>query len=131
LSAIVEADIAAYLATKGYGTVGSTIFVNFLPPTPDNCIIVSGYAGGAPMRTHDTSGNEAPSVQIRVRNTSTATARSKIQQIYNTLDGITNTTLSSTFYLGIESINSGPIPMGKDENGRQEYSWNFSCLRRR
>lgn len=126
-----ESDIAAYLATGGFGTVGTSIFVNTIPPTPDNCISVSGYAGGPPERTHDTSGNDNPSVQVRVRNTSAGTARTNVEQVYNYLDGVSNTTIGSTFYLGISAINSGPIPMGKDENGRTEFTWNFAVKRRR
>lgn len=127
----VESDIATYLQTGGFGTVGNSIFHNTMPATPDNCIAVSVYAGGAVERTHDTSGNDNPSIQVRLRNTSAGTARSKIQQIYNYLDGITNTTIGSTFFLGISAINSGPVPMGTDENGRTEYAWNFSTIRRR
>lgn len=126
-----EADIAAYLATGGFGTVATNIFVNDMPATPDNCIAVSIYAGISPERTHDTSGNDRPSIQIRVRNTSAGTARTKVEQIYNYLDGITNTTIGSTFFLGIDAINSGPVPMGKDGNGRTEYAWNFQTIKRR
>ncbi len=128
----VENDIATYLQTGGFGTVGNSIFLNTMPPTPDNCIAVSIYAGGAAIdRTHDTSGNDSPSIQIRVRNTSAGTARTKVEQIYNYIDGVTNTTIGSTFFLGISAINSGPVPMGKDENGRTEFAWNFSTIRRR
>lgn len=127
----VESDIATYLQTGGFGTVGNSIFLNDMPPTPDNCIVVSIYAGAAVERTHDTSGNDNPSVQVRVRNTSAGTARSKIQQVYNYLDGIANTTIGSTFFEGIMAINSGPVPMGKDENGRTEFAWNFTVKRKR
>jgi hypothetical protein len=126
-----ESDIANYLATGGFGTVGTTIFLNTMPATPDACIAVSVYAGGPVERTHDSSGNDNPSVQIRVRNASAGTARTKVEQIYNYLDGVSNTTIGSTFYLGIFAINSGAIPMGKDENGRQEYTWNFAVKRKR
>ena len=123
-----ESDIAAYLATGGFGTVGTSILVNTMPATPDNCIAVSIYAGMAPERTHDGSGNSRPSIQVRVRNTSAGTARTKVEQIYNYLDGTTNKTIGSTFFLGITAINSGPVPMGKDENGRTEYAWNFQTI---
>jgi hypothetical protein len=126
-----EDDIAAYLATGGFGTVGTSIFLNTMPPTPDACIAVSVYAGGPPERTYDGSGNDNPSVQVRVRDSNAGTARTKVEQIYNYLDGRSNTTINSTFYLGIFAINSGAIPMGKDENGRTEYTWNFSVKRSR
>lgn len=126
-----EYDIATRLAAKGFGTVGTSIFVNTMPATPANCIAVSVYAGRPPDRTHDGSGNDHPSIQIRVRNTSASTALSTINNIYNHLDGLVNTTLTSTYYVSIFAINSGAIPMGKDENGRTEYAWNFETTRRR
>jgi hypothetical protein len=125
-----ESDIAARLAAQGFGTVGTNIFVNYKPPTPDNLIVVSGYAGQAPERTHDTSGNARPSVQVWVRNTSAANGRTIIGNIWNNLDGLSNITLSSTFYPAIDAISS-PESTGKDENGRQEYATNFSTIQRR
>lgn len=126
-----EADIAAYLAAGGFGTVGTSIFVNTMPATPNNCISVTGYAGQPPDRTYDGSGNSRPSVQVRVRNTSAGTARTTIENIFNYLDGVSNTTLSGTHYLGIFALNSGAIPLGIDENGRTEFTWNFGTLKSR
>lgn len=125
-----EGDFATYLASGGFGTAGTDIFVNTLPATPDNCISVTGYAGMAPERTHDTSGNARPSVQVRVRNTSAGTARTKIGQIFDYLDGISNTTLTGHFYLSIAALQS-PESMGTDENGRHEWVCNFSTIQRR
>lgn len=127
---VAETDIAARLAAKGLGTVGTNIFVNTKPSTPDNLIAVFGYAGQPLERTHDTSGNDHPGIQVWVRNTSAGTARTNIEKVYNNLDGITNTTLTSTFYLGIWA-NQSPEPMGQDENGRTEFVVNFSTTKRR
>jgi hypothetical protein len=125
-----EAAIAAYLATAGLGTVGTSIFVNTKPATPDNLISVFGYAGQEPERTHDISGNAKPGIQVWVRNTSAGTSRTTIENVFNCLDGITNTTLSGVFFEGI-SANQSPEPMGKDENGRTEFVVNFSTIIRR
>lgn len=125
-----ETDIAARLAAQGFGTVGTNIFVDYKPPTPDNIICVFGYAGSPPERTHDSSGNDHPGVQVWVRNTSAGTCRTTIERVYNNLDGLTNTTLTSTFYPEINAVQS-PMPMGKDENGRTEFALNFAVTRRR
>ena len=125
-----ESDIAARLASAGFGTLGTDLFINTLPATPDNCISVSGYAGSPPERTHDTSGNARPGIQVRVRNTSAATGRTVIENIFNYLDGSGNVSLSSVFFLSIDAVQS-PFPMGKDENNRTEYSVNFSTIVRR
>ena len=127
---VPEACIAAYLASNGLGTTGSTIFVNTRPATPDNIISVFGYAGSPPERTHDTSGNSRPGIQVWVRDTSAGTGRTRIESVFNMLDGITNTTLSGTFFLAVQA-NQSPIPMGDDENGRKQFVVNFSTIVRR
>jgi hypothetical protein len=127
---IAEAAIAARLASDGLGTVGTSIFVNTKPATPDNLIAVFGYGGSPPDRTHDTSGNARPGIQVWVRNTSAGTGRTVIENAFNNLDGITNTTLSGVFFLSVLA-NQSPEPMGKDENGRSEYAVNFSTIVRR
>ena len=77
-----ETDIATYLASQGFGTLGSTIFVNDRPASPDALISVFGYAGQAPERTHDTSGNAKPGVQVWVRGAvdGAGTARAQIRE---------------------------------------------------
>jgi hypothetical protein len=129
---VPEATIAAYLASGGFGTLGSDIFYNQKPATPDALICVFGYAGQAPERTHDDSGNSRPGIQVWVRGTAgtAATTRTKIENIFNYLDGVSNTTISSTFFLSIRA-NQSPEPMGTDENGRPEFAVNFSTIIRR
>lgn len=125
-----ENAIAAYLQTLGLGTVGTNIFVNTKPATPDNLISVFGYAGRAPERTHDGSGNSRPGIQVWVRNASAGTGRSTIESAFNALDGLSNTSLSGRYFLIVNALQS-PEPMGKDENGRTEFSVNFSTIIRR
>ena len=128
--AVAETAIATYLASLGYGTTGSTIFVNIKPATPDNLIAVFGYAGQAPDYVHDTSLNARPGIQVWVRDTSAATARTTIENIFNSLDGIANTSLSGLVFEGIFA-NQSPAYMGKDENRRTEFVVNFSTIVRR
>lgn len=127
-----EDDIAAYLETKGRGTVDTTIFVNNLPSTPDAVIALFGYAGQAPDWTN-TNKYDKPSLQVRVRGAkdAAAAARELIETIAHDLDGLTNTLLSGTYYQRIEAVQSGPSPMGRDDNGRMEYVWNFYITKTR
>lgn len=125
-----EQCVAAYLASNGLGTAGTSIFVNTKPATPDNIISVFGYAGSPPQRTHDTSGNVRPGIQVWVRDTSAGTGRTRIESVFNLLDGLSNTSLSGVFFLGVMA-NQSPIPMGDDENGRKEFVVNFSTIVRR
>jgi hypothetical protein len=121
-----ETDIATQIQALGFGTLGTTIFVNTRPESPDDLIAVFGYAGQAPDRNHAGEAIDNPSVQVWVRNTSNGTARQIIEQIYQALDGMFNTYLSGTFYLEVTALQCA-TPMGKDEADRSEYVVNFTC----
>ena len=127
-----EDDLAVYLAAKGRGTLASTIFVNDKPSTPDAVICLFGYAGQPPEWT-STGRYDRPSVQVLVRGAKNAAgaARTLIENIYKDLDGLTDTTINGTYYQRIEAVQSGATPMGKDENGRIEYVWNFTVSKSR
>ena len=84
-------EIGAYLATKSVGAVGTDIFLGLMPDQPDNCIALFEYAGSPP----DLHWNgEYPGLQVRVRNTSYAAARTKIGEIMAALHGLYEQTLS-------------------------------------
>ena len=84
-------EISAYLATQNVGTVGTDIFLGLMPDQPDNCVALFEYAGSPP----DLHWNgEYPGLQVRVRNTSYAAARTKIGEIMTALHGLYEQTLS-------------------------------------
>jgi hypothetical protein len=113
-----------------YGTIGTDIFVDYKPADPDNVVCVFGYAGQTPRHTHDSEGEGRPGIQIWVRNKSAAAGRDLIEKIFTDLDGLANITINGMYYLGIFA-NQHPELMGKDENGRSEFSVNFSVINRR
>ena len=122
-----EDDVAAYLETLGLGIVDETIFVNNKPATPHAIICVFGYAGQPPDWTN-TNKYDRPSVQVLVRGAKNGAgaARTLIENIYKDLDGLTNITLSGTFYQRIEATQSGPTMLSQDDgNGRTEFVMNF------
>ena len=129
----VAVDLAVYIVQQGID-VSSNVFANYKPATPDAIVCFFDYAGSPPDRTHDTSGNDNPSVQVWVRGarvSGTSAARQKIEAIYNVLDGFSNNTINGTYYLSILANQSGLTPMGLDENNRFECVMNFRCIRRR
>ena len=84
-------EIGAYLVTNNIGTLGTDIFLGLMPDSPDNCIALFEYAGSPP----DLHWNgEYPGLQVRVRNTSYAAARTKIGEIMTALHGLYEQTLS-------------------------------------
>jgi len=103
----VLSEIGAYLKNQNIGTPGTDIFLGLIPDQPDNCVALFEYAGSPP----DLHWNgEYPGLQVRVRNTGYAAARSKIGEIMTALHGLCEQTLS-----GVEETGNG-----EEENGGGE-----------
>ena len=125
-------EIAAYLAAKGIGTLGTDLFAAFMPDQPNNCIALFEYAG-SPMELtmgDDDPVLERPGLQVKVRNTDYQTGKAKIDDTVDALHGLANQTLSNTRYLLIKA-NQSPESMGLDANWRSEFVVNFSVLKER
>jgi hypothetical protein len=119
--------IATYLQTGGYGTLGSSIFVDFSPPTPYNQVVVTQYSGYAPDRT---VGQKLPTiqrnkVQVLVRNSSPSTALSTALAINDYIEGIAGITTGGEYIIFAISIGSGVMYLGKDSNNLTSYCMNF------
>jgi len=108
-------EMAVYLKDKGVGTVDTDIFVGFMPDSPESCVCLYEYAGKIPIWTHDGKKLMRPGLQVVARGSVYSTVRAKLQEIEDLLDGITNTTIGSTFYLSIWASQS-VIPMGWEKN---------------
>jgi hypothetical protein len=118
-------EIGTYLQSQGIGTLGTNLFLGLMPDQPDNCIALFEYAGSPP----DLHWNgEYPGLQVRVRNKSYATARTKIQEIYEELHGLHDQMLSGTRYLLIKARGSPEI-LKRDENNRVELFINFEIIK--
>ena len=120
-------EIGTYLQTQGKGTVGTDIFLGLMPDEPDNCIALFEYAGSPP----DLHWNgEYPGLQVRVRNTSYAAARTKIGEAMTALHGLHEQTISGTRYLLIKARGS-PEVLKRDNNNRVELFVNFEIMKER
>lgn len=73
MSTDVISDIASYLVTGGYGTVGTSIFIDELQDQPDNQIVVFS-SGGRPIQSMD-GHTVITYFDVHVRNTSKALQR--------------------------------------------------------
>jgi hypothetical protein len=123
----VLTEISAYLKGQGIGTPGTDIFLGLMPDQPDNCIALFEYAGSPP----DLHWNgEYPGLQVRVRGTSYAAARTKIEQIRDLLHGLHDKKLSGTRYLLIKARGS-PEVLKRDNNNRVELFVNFEIIKER
>jgi hypothetical protein len=123
---MIAKAIADKAAALTLGAVGTDIFVSALPPTPDACFAV-----------YDTEGTEPdsylpvrnPTFQILVRNTSYALGKAKIDAIREALHKLANFTSDSVYFYAVLATSDGGY-IGKDENGRHEFSINFRCKTR-
>lgn len=125
-------EIATYLAGKNVGTVGTDLFMGFMPDTPDNLVALFEYAG-EPIELvmgDDDPGLERPGLQVRVRDTSYPAGRAKIGQIVDILHGLSEVVINGTRYLLIRA-NGSPESLGLDANNRSEFVANFSILKER
>ncbi len=117
-------DLGDYLETQSLGVVNTDIFLGNQPDKPDNCVTLFEYSGDPPDHSRD-SRIDRPGLQVIARNTSYVDGRQKLQQIQNLIDGLNGVTINGTRYISIFA-NQSPMPLGKDESGRMEWSQNYS-----
>jgi hypothetical protein len=126
-------DIADYFINQTQATaIGTDIFVNFLPPDIDNCIVI--YDTGGPPSDKAFGDKEVafkyPRIQVRVRNTNIVTAESKAGTLHGLLDGWNGATLNSVVYLDAECIESQPFFLIMDDLNRTNFVFNVELQRR-
>ena len=121
------ADIAEYLEDQSVGTVGTDIFVNYMPADVNNCIGVFETTGLPPEKAVDI---DHPGIQIRVRNTSQSTAETKRKAVYDALNGLIGTTIETRLYYSIWALGS-PMALGQDDQRRFQYTQNYQIMKDR
>lgn len=127
----VVTDVMKYLANIGivsYSETGGTnnIFMGKLPAEPSFAVAVnpSGGYGASIKHAYD-----SPTLQILVRGTvDPRTGYEKALEIYDALHGFGGDAFVAGGYWVVkcEGIQSEPVYIGQDENGRHRYSLNFA-----
>lgn len=121
---MIANDIAAHLAAQGYGTLGTDIFIDQYPPSPDEAICVYGIGGGPPEST-DSSSLEAPKFSVVVRSADPATAQAACEGIRQYLHRKA-LTIGENYYWQLRALLPEAIGLGLDEtNTRTKYSCDF------
>lgn len=101
----------------------ANVYVGSQPTAPDNVVTI--YNSGGFPRLLSGSFIEEPTVQILVRNSSYTTGETVCQTVKDALHG-----KSTTKIMVIQQM--GDIQdMGRDSNGRQEFSLNFRMFYKR
>jgi hypothetical protein len=123
---MMTVDIGHYLETGGIGTIETDIFLDYVPVTPNQCIILTQYAGNRPEQLLSGPGDESPGLQVRGRAgpNQYETGFAKMKAVELLLSGLSNTTLTATMYKSI--IPTGSIAnLGYDEQDRPEWVQNY------
>lgn len=101
----------------------SNIFIGDLPKTPD--IVVCLFGTGGSDRSLSGTQVEEPTFQVRIRDTVYANGESRCNTIKDILHGY----IGGSFLLIAQQ--GDIIPIGRDENGRPEFTINFRTYFRR
>lgn len=121
-------ELGARLVAQGVGVIGTNIFYGstaIIPTGPGPYLTLNETGGIAPVRVQNkvTPTILRPTVQIIVRATTYQAARTMVQNAYNALDGVFNSTLSSIYYLSMMARQE-PTDMGLDQSGRVQLVFN-------
>lgn len=120
-------DLASYLQTHSIGTVGTDIFIETMPASPDDCVSIFQYEGRPPDLVWN---GEYPGVQVRVRGAPSHhdEAFAKAHNILKHLHLLVNQTINSHVYHLVEA-NGSVWSAGRDVKGRWLYTINFSVVK--
>jgi hypothetical protein len=118
---VLADDIAAYMATRSLGTVGTDIFIGEMPDSPNNCVALYQYQGESPELV---GGLENPRLTVRVRNTVYSDGQNKARDILKTLHTLNEQTLGGHRYLYIKAAGS-ISQLGRDKEKRALFTVEF------
>lgn len=126
MSYLIE-DIANYLQTQGRGTVGTNIFISYMPPDVDGMAVID--TGG--MQPDKYIPTKDPTFQIFIRKSSYDEGKALLEAVRGDLHRKANITLGDTYFYFILALSEGGYlgmeEMGRDQNGKDIFSINFHC----
>jgi hypothetical protein len=118
-----ELGLGTYIPS---GLPGGDIFHTVLPPSPDVAMAAALYGG---PQSDSANGWDQPSIQVRVRGTAADSriAEQRAQAVYDLVNGLGERYLTSggTWLQLALGAQAGPVYIGRDQNGRHEYTVNF------
>lgn len=121
MNTISVTNVTAYLRAA----LPTLTFVanEFIAGNPDDCAFVRMQPGFAPS---EWTTKRIPGIQIVVRAKSPGDAEARANAIYAELHGKSEFVIGTVRVIKCTSDQSAPIYLGRDENGRTQYSLNFN-----
>lgn len=132
-------DVLDFLEDEGLigGETGWGRAAGYLPDSPNQMIAVFETPGALPESKSASSIEteyDEPAFQVRGRGDKFGyeALRTKMGAIYRALHGSELSPASGDpVYVFVYARQSGPFPLGLDENNRPGLTWNFTALRER
>lgn len=124
-------DIATILQEEISGYVlGTNLFLNGVPTSPDNCITISDNPSSAPMRSLTaTDAIYHDSVQVIARNRTYSDGYDALIEIRDTLQALHHVEYAETSYQ-LFTVMNGPALLVWDDNNRAELVMNINVIRK-
>lgn len=123
--------LADKLNSASVATTATNLFIGLMPSSPDACVALYEYAGSPPLEVmvSNDATLERPSVQVitRAGRNDYPTARTLIENVRNTLTGITDETISGVRFLRVNQISSINA-LGVDDNDRPRFSLSLQIV---
>ncbi|MBD3405119.1 MAG: hypothetical protein GF411_03165 [Candidatus Lokiarchaeota archaeon] len=127
----VSLDIANYLQDQSVGTIGTDIFVGYMPDTNEisnNVIAIYDTGGGDPHWDELNFVERYPTFQIAIRNNQYIAGYNRIETVRSTLNNLTDHTATDSRYLVLHA-KSDILYAGVDDKGRHIFTLNFRTIR--
>lgn len=127
-------EVGTYLAANIIGatalTLGTNLFLGRLPDAPDTCVAIFETGGTLPEQTMGSglASIERPRIQVVTRRPGYSDARILAYNVWNTLEGVANESLSGTRFLRVSAVQS-PYPLERDSTDRIIIVQNFDVLK--
>lgn len=118
------ADVSTWIEAQG---VTESIFINWLPASPDAAVLIYSPGGGSPT---ENGAFEPSMVHIQVRAATDQAAYATASMIHRAITALAGSlTMGSTFVKSVESVGGPPAFLTRDNLQRTYYLgiYQFSC----
>lgn len=137
--ALLITDVLDFLVAEGIigGATGWGQGAGYMPPDPDQIIAVFNTPGLVPEVVKTGSTEQAydnPGFQVRGRGGEFGynALAVKMGEVFRSLHGSAlGPTSGDPAYVIVIGIQSGPLPIGLDDESRPGLTWNFEAMRER
>jgi hypothetical protein len=122
-------DLATYCASQGIGMVGTNLFYSFLPDAPDDCITI--FDTGGWEKDPDFPRTD-PTFQFMFRGANYDSAQALIEDVKALF--MSENIPKKCFSIGsdyihlVQPMQATAFYLGRDENGRDKFTWNFTFI---